>query len=64
MKLHTKYQGSRPSDFRQEVFMFFPIQAYVKHVTPGAGHFLPLGHNLNKLGRGPLGDATYLISKL
>ena len=22
------------------------------------GHFCPQGHNLNKLGRGPLGDAT------
>ena len=29
---------------------------------PGWGHFLPQGHNLNKLGRGPLGDATYQIS--
>ena len=24
---------------------------------PGAGLFWPLGHNLNKLGRGPLVDA-------
>ena len=36
----------------------------VKHMTPGAGHFLPLGHNLNKLVRGTLGDTTYQISKL
>ena len=63
--LHTKYQGSRPCGFIQEdSFMFFPISAYVKHVTPGVGPFWPLGHNLNKLGRGQLGDATYQISRL
>ena len=43
---------------------FFPILAYVKHVTPGAGPFLAQGPNLNKLGRGLLGDATYQISRL
>ena len=64
MILHTKYQGSRPCGFRQDFFMLLPILAYVKHVTLGRGHFWPLGYNLNKLGRGPLGDATYQISKL
>ena len=44
--------------------MFLLILVYVKHVTPGVGHFWPHGHNLNKLGRGLLGDATYQISKL
>ena len=35
--LHTKYQGSRPCGFRQEdFFMFLPIKAYVKPVTPEA----------------------------
>ena len=31
-----------------------------------AGHVPggPQGHNLNKLGRGPFGDATYQISRL
>ena len=58
MILHTKYQGSRHCGFRQEdFFMLLPILAYVKHVPPQ-------GYNLNKLGRGPLGDATYQISKL
>ena len=28
-------------------------------MTPGACHFWPQGHNLNKCSRGPLGDATY-----
>ena len=31
---------------------------------PGGGYFWPLGHNLSKLDRGPLGDATYQISRL
>ena len=33
---------------------------YVKHVTPGQGPFWHHRRNLNKLGRGPLGDATYI----
>ena len=41
--LHTKYHGSMPYGFRQEVFffLFLPIEAYVKHVTPGWGDFWP-----------------------
>ena len=31
----------------------------VQKPYPGWGHFRPQGHNLNKLGRGPLDDATY-----
>ena len=39
--------------------------AYVKDVTPCVGQFLaPWRHNLNKLGRGPLGNATYQISMI
>ena len=44
MMLHTKHQSSRPCGFRQEdFFMFLPIKAYVKHVTPDAGPFLAPG---------------------
>ena len=43
MMLHTKYQGSRPCGFRQDFFMFLPIKAYVKPVTPQVGPFLALG---------------------
>ena len=32
--------------------------------TQGQGHFNHLGHNLNQLGRGPLGEATYQIYRL
>ena len=30
----------------------------------GGGHFCPHGHNLKKLGRGPIDDATNQISRL
>ena len=62
--LHTKYQSSRPYGFRQDFLMFLPIKAYVKPVTPKAGHFWPHGYNLSKLGRGSLDDTTYRKSRL
>ena len=48
---------------RRFYHVFF-VYANVKHVIPGLAHFWPQGHNLNKLGKGPLGDATYQISRL
>ena len=58
----ASYQISRhyrPCGFRQaDFFKFLPIKAYVKPVTPEAGHFWPQGYNLNKLGRGSLDDTT------
>ena len=33
-------------------------------MTPGADPFKPKGYNLNKLGRGPQGDATCQILRL
>ena len=63
MMLHTKYQDPRPCGFRiEDFFHVFTIKAYVEHVTTG-GPFLAQWYNLNKLGRGPLGDATYQISR-
>ena len=60
MILHIKYQGPRPyvmvSDKKN--FYVFSNIAYVKHVTPGRGHFWPNLHNLNKLGRSSLDNAT------
>ena len=43
----------------KKMFFMFSLYKPIKNVTPGAGHFWPEGHNLNKLGRGLLGDATY-----
>ena len=60
MMLHIKYKGTRPCGFRQDFFSCFAyISLCVKHVTPRQGHFWPQGHNLNKLGRGLQGGATY-----
>ena len=33
-------------------------------MNPGVSHFWPQDYNLNRLGRGPLGDASYQISRL
>ena len=56
---------SRPYGFRQEHFFYvFPYISLCKTCGPGTGPFLPQGLNLNKLGSGPLGNATYQISRL
>ena len=66
MMLDTKYQGSRRCGFRQEdFFSHFPNISLSKTCDPqGGAIFLPQGYNLNQLGRDPLGDATYQISRL
>ena len=63
MLLHSKYQGSRPCGFKQEDFVlrFFSYISLCKTCDLRVEPFLPHGHNLNKLGRGPLDDATYQI---
>ena len=58
------YQGFRPCGFREDDFFMLHFTSLCKHVTPGVGPFLTQGHNLNKLGRGSLGDATNQISRL
>ena len=48
MMVYTKKPDYGPYGFRQEYFfMFFTTKAYVKHVTPGWGHFWLQGHNLH-----------------
>ena len=41
MKLHNKYQW--PGLIVSEVFKYFPIRVYVKHVNSGTGRFLTPG---------------------
>ena len=48
----------------KQIFKVFTIYLYVKLICPGRGQFDPRGHDLSKLGRGPLGNATCKISKL
>ena len=66
MMLHTKYQDSRPYGFRREDFSCFPYITLCKICDPRGGVIFGHreGHHLNKLSKGPLGDATYQISKL
>ena len=65
MMLHTKYQGSRHCGFRQEdFFSCFPYISLCKICDHQARPNLAPGHNLNRLSRGPLDDATYQISRL
>ena len=59
--LHTKFQAPEPSSSGEEDFEVYFI---FEPKTPlPQGHFEPLGHHSNKLGRGPLGNATYQISR-
>ena len=44
--------------------IFFMFSLFKPKMLPWAGHFCPKGHNLNKLGKGPLHNATYQIPRL
>ena len=62
--LYTKYQSSRPSSFREEEFWNFLSLFLCSNLwPPGQAQFWPQGHHMNKLGRGPLEDATYQSSR-
>ena len=66
MMLHKKQQGKAlgfaASD--KKIFSCFSLYKYAKYTSLERGNFWPQGHNVNKLGRGPLLDATYQISRL
>ena len=65
--LHVKYQSSGPYGFREEEFLKFLLWKTDKPqggaiLNPGVKiwtKLVKLHTNLNKLGNGPLGDATY-----
>ena len=62
--LHTKYQGSiglAASD--KKIFSGLPYISLCETCDPGEGHFWSKWNNLDKHGRGPLGDDTYKISR-
>ena len=61
------YQTSRLYDLWFQIRFFkecFPYVGQCKTCSPGTAYFGLQGHNLNKLGTGPLGDAIYQISRL
>ena len=63
--LHTKFQASEPSSSEEEDFeVYFIFEPKTPPPPPPPqGHFGSQGHHSNKLGRGPLGNATYQISR-
>ena len=63
--LNTKYQSSMPSSSEKKNFEDEILCSYVPTCDPpGWGQSWPQEHHLNKLGRGPLENATYQIWKL
>ena len=60
--LHTQFQAPESSISEEEDFYVYFISEPKTHPPP-QGHFGPKGYHLNKLGRGPLGNATYNILK-
>ena len=59
--LHTKFQAPEPSSSGEEDFEVYFI--FEPKTPQPQGHFRPQGHHSNKPGRGPLGNATYQISR-
>ena len=60
--LPTKYQSSKPFNFREKKIEVFLLSS---NVSVCDQHKVCLqGHHMNVLGRGPLRDATYERSKL
>ena len=60
--LHTKFQASKPSGSEEEDFfkIFFYVFLWFKHRTLWPkDHLGPRDLHLNKLGKRPLGNATY-----
>ena len=53
--LHTKYEGSWPCGFGEDIFMFCPI------TPPGRGLYGPQGHSWQDLYRRLLYNATHKI---
>ena len=64
LHVYTKCQGSRSSGSEKKRFCFFTFQVSVKHVTSRVGPFWPHNHYMSKLGKVPLGEATYQMSRL
>ena len=63
--LHAKYLSSSPYGSGEEDFQSFYYISQCKTNKPhGWANMTPGGQDLNKLGRGPLGNATCKISQL
>ena len=64
--LVTEFQASKPSGSEEEDFLiYFSMYFYGLNLQPMArSHLGPWDLHLNKLGKGPLGNATKQISSI
>ena len=63
--LYTKFYGSKPNSSEEEDFLIFFMYFYGLNLgPPAAGHLGTCDLHLNKLGKGPLGNATNQISRI
>ena len=62
-KLYTKYKSYKPSSFIEEEFWNF-LPMFQIMTSGDRASFDPGGHQMNKFGRDPQGNATYQIWKL
>ena len=63
--LVTEFQASKPNSSEEEDFLIFFMHFYGLNLGPTAtGHLGTWDLHLNKLGKGPLGNATYQISSI
>ena len=63
--LHTKFQPSKQSGSEKKIFEHFSMYFYGLNLgPPGMGHLRTWDLHLNKIGKGPLGNATYQISSI
>ena len=64
--LHIKFKASKPSGSEEEEFLiFFYILLWFEPRTPWRGAILdPGSFILTKIGKGPLGNATYQMSSI
>ena len=64
--IYNKNQSSIPFSFREEEFWILPSLLLCSNLwlPESQNQSWPQEHHMNKLGRGPQGDAAYQISKL
>ena len=64
--LHTEFQSAKPNGSEEgRFFKYFSMYFCDLNLGPlGVGPSWTLGPYLNKLGEGPLGNATYQISSI
>ena len=57
--LHTEFQASKPSGSEKKIFEYFSMYFYGSNLQSLARiHLGPWDLHLNKIGKGPLGNAT------